>query len=681
MIMKRHRARLLFPVIALVLAHGALALAFPFSDDTVRFERAKDHFRKGTHFFNTRRYLAAVEFFRNAVAAYPDYHTAREFLARSYRYAGFIDEALREWEILSELNPDNVYIRNKIDTLRFRKVRGSLEHAMGDMVMSGEVISARLNRFKFPNPVDCAVDDDKNLYITSFSLGRISKIDPNGNGLATYSPAINSMVYGIDAHRGRLAVTDFKKDRVYILTTSFKKLKTFGGPGSGDGLFHGPEGVSFDRYGNIYVADSGNGRVQKFDEEGNFILKFGEPGDGDGNLEGPSDVAALRDRVYVADSGNGRISCFDDSGNFLKHLAIDGLTRPRGVSLRGKYLLVSDEVKGLCHYDTENNSGEWFTGWNNGERSFSRLYSSVFDRDGVLYAVDYGHERVYLFTPPQVQYTNLDLEITSVDTRTYPTVGIHLNVRGRNGMPVYGLTKDNFRITEDTVGVSRLSVDHLKTMDPSASMVLCLDRSKSAGANHGDLPWVSEFIFQRMRKNDSVKVVNFNRDYWTGNDFDWSRRRSLKAVEANEYRGESDYGNVLYAAINDLLPRLSRRAVVMVTDGAVTRESFRKYSAEYISEFAKSHFIPIYVITFRDRPGDLEKITRETGGALFAASDVEGLRGLYNRIKNAEEYRYLLLYRSYKLPAFRGWWSDVRINVDYRGQKGTEWGGYFAPPE
>lgn len=677
--MNGYKSRALLLALALVMAQGAAHAAFPFSSDVARFQRAKDQFRKGTLFFNKKEYLAAVEFFRSAVGTYPDYHTAREFLARSYRYAGFIDEALKEWETLSELNPENVYIRNKIDTLRFRKARGAQELQAGDVVLSGEVVSSRMKRHRFPAPVDCAVDTDKNLYVTSFSMGKVSKIDPNGNGVAAFSPSLGSMLYGIDIHGGGIAVTDFKLDRVYLLGTDLKKKKTFGGKGSGDGQFHGPEGVSFDKNGGLYVVDTGNNRIQKFDEEGTFILKFGESGDYEGCLNNPTDIAALKDRVYITDTGNARIASFDDSGNFLKNITVESLTKPRGISVSGKYLLVADEAKGLLYYDTENGTSRWFSEWNNGQGRFSRLYAARIDRDGVMYGVDYGLERVFLFTPPQSQYTNLDLEITSVDTRDYPTVAVYLNVRGRNGMPVYGLTKENFRITEDGVKVNRVSADYLKTREPSASIVLCLDRSKSAAAYHSEMPWVSEFILERMRKNDSIKVMNFNRDFWTGNDFDWSRRRSLQAIGKHDYRLTSDYGNALYNAVNDLVPKINRRAIVMVTDGAMTRESFRKYSPEYIIEYAKSHYIPVYVVTFRDGPEELRKIARETGGGLFRASDVAELRGLYERIKKAEEYRYLLLYRSYKLPAFRGWWSDMHITVDYRGQKGVEWGGYFAP--
>jgi DNA-binding beta-propeller fold protein YncE len=44
-------------------------------------------------------------------------------------------------------------------------------------------------------------------------------------------------------------------------------LLRFGTTGSGDGQFNSPRGIAVDSSGNIYVADTGNHRVQKFGVE------------------------------------------------------------------------------------------------------------------------------------------------------------------------------------------------------------------------------------------------------------------------------------------------------------------------------------------------------------------------------------------------------------------------------
>src|SRR5262249_28677636 len=53
-------------------------------------------------------------------------------------------------------------------------------------------------------------------------------------------------------------------------------LGTFGSQGSGAGQFQTPIGVAVaPTSGAVYVADSGNARVQKFDANGNFVAAWG----------------------------------------------------------------------------------------------------------------------------------------------------------------------------------------------------------------------------------------------------------------------------------------------------------------------------------------------------------------------------------------------------------------------
>src|SRR5262245_26702680 len=105
-------------------------------------------------------------------------------------------------------------------------------------------------------------------------------------------------------------------------TTTTIPLCTFllkwGLPGSGNGQFEGPSGVATDASGNVYVADSRNNRIQKFDASGTFLLTWGSPGSVDGAFSNPFGVATdASGNVYVADTNNQRIQKFDASGTFL----------------------------------------------------------------------------------------------------------------------------------------------------------------------------------------------------------------------------------------------------------------------------------------------------------------------------------------------------------------------------
>src|SRR5947208_1185085 len=95
-------------------------------------------------------------------------------------------------------------------------------------------------------------------------------------------------------------------------------LTTWGSSGTGDGQFDFPFGVATDGSGNVYVADYGNDRIQKFDASGTFVTTWGSDGSGNGQFNGPHGVATDGSgNVYVADNDNHRIQKFDASGTFL----------------------------------------------------------------------------------------------------------------------------------------------------------------------------------------------------------------------------------------------------------------------------------------------------------------------------------------------------------------------------
>lgn len=671
------------PVLAITLIivflAGLTASAPAETENFVKFEKAKESFKRGFYFFNEMKYLAAVEHFRKAVSEYPEYNTAREYLARSYKLAGFTEEALKEWEILADAMANSVSIVNKINTIKYRDSQDVAPKEGVELLFFNEYSPVDMGRYRFPDPIDIALDREKNLYITSFSTGKLVKLDLNGKGVSIFSRGIDSRFYGVDCLDNMLCLSDFKEDKIFILDTEFNIVKSFGSPGNHDGEFHGPEGLSYDEKGNIYVVDSGNHRVQKFDKDGNFILKFGKPGEYEGQLKNPSHVTVYRELVYITDTGNKRVACFDDSGNFIENISIEGFSKPRGIDIYNKYLVIADEIGGLLLYGLNNGSKLWFNSWGKESNNFARLISADTDRDNILYCLDYQRESVLIFTPIESRYNNLDVEITAVDLDRYPVVAFYLNIRSRSGKPVYGLKRKNFRVVEDNAGITGFSVDYYKDIDKSASFVLCVDRSYTAQGYHNEIPWVSDFILKKMRKNDSIKVLNFNKDFWTGNDFDWSRRRTIAALKKKEYGKEKYIGKALYNAVSDLLPRVNKRGVVFISDGSVDSDSFKQFTPQNIIEYARSHFIPIYFIVFKEKSHVLQKIAEETGGGIYKASELDSLRKIYDRVKFSEEYRYLLVYSTYKMSSVKGWWSDVKIEVDHKGQKGVEWGGYFVP--
>jgi DNA-binding beta-propeller fold protein YncE len=80
-------------------------------------------------------------------------------------------------------------------------------------------------------------------------------------------------------------------------------LTKWGSAGSLDGQFNQPIGLAVDRSGNVFVADSGNARVQKFTNEGTFVGTVGCSGAVDGGFGFPWGIAIepASGRLVVSD--------------------------------------------------------------------------------------------------------------------------------------------------------------------------------------------------------------------------------------------------------------------------------------------------------------------------------------------------------------------------------------------
>jgi tripartite motif-containing protein 71 len=78
---------------------------------------------------------------------------------------------------------------------------------------------------------------------------------------------------------------------------------------------NGPQGDAIDSQNNLWVADTGNNRIEEFNEKGEYVSKFGSEGTGNGQFKGPRGPAiAPNGSIWVADAGNARIEKCSTTG-------------------------------------------------------------------------------------------------------------------------------------------------------------------------------------------------------------------------------------------------------------------------------------------------------------------------------------------------------------------------------
>ena len=187
---------------------------------------------------------------------------------------------------------------------------------------------------------------------------------------------------------------------------SFRYLSEFGRPGDGPGMFWDPGGISVDPLGAVYIADTGNHRIQRLDPDGRFVSQMGRFGWGPEDLNGPTDVCARSAlRIYIADAGNRRLQILDHGLNVVSSLPRGGEGGASGlntfvsvVGTAGGHVYVvdgeNDRVLGL---DPDGIVDRTFGGFGGGDERLRRPTDLAIGRRGEVFVCDSGNHRIVRF--------------------------------------------------------------------------------------------------------------------------------------------------------------------------------------------------------------------------------------------------------------------------------------------
>lgn len=248
----------------------------------------------------------------------------------------------------------------------------------------------------FNEPWDIAIGPEGNAYVADTWNHRIQKLDDQGHPMTSWG------------WFGEFRPDDGEAGR-----------DAFYGP---RGVAVGPpspedteaESAATNEESLVYVADTGNKRVQVFGPDGEFAFQWGGGGAAEGGLDEPVGIAfGPEGDVYVADTWNRRIQVFDDEGKFLRQWAIDGWDS--GIPEEKPYVAVDDQghvyvtdpgYYRVLVFDPDGNYLLSFGQYGTDPQSFLLPQGIAVAEDGSVYVTDAHGHRVLVFDP--IDFGELD---------------------------------------------------------------------------------------------------------------------------------------------------------------------------------------------------------------------------------------------------------------------------------
>ena len=193
--------------------------------------------------------------------------------------------------------------------------------------------------FEDGEPKGITTDGEGNVYVTSddhklHKFNRHGEVDKSvgkeGESVGEFDDPFN-----VRYHNHQVYVCDSGNGRVQVFDSNLNFVRSFG---DGPDQLEDPRDIDFDSQGNIYVVDREKDQVLVFSENGQYLRHFGQWDEGEDELGGPAGLCVSGDYVYVTDCCNNRVTVFRTSGEFVHSFGEEGSGRgelhwPYGIAI------------------------------------------------------------------------------------------------------------------------------------------------------------------------------------------------------------------------------------------------------------------------------------------------------------------------------------------------------------
>jgi DNA-binding beta-propeller fold protein YncE len=541
--------------------------------------------------------------------------------------------------------------------------------------------------------------EDGSVWVVAYGSNELVRIDVNGivrqrqrGPLAGFDRPYD-LVRGPD---GRLFLSEFRGGRISVLNSRGEWQSYIGSKGRGEGMLLGPQNLTIDDEGYLYVVDYGNKRILKFDPNGNFVLSLGTPSQGFPGFISPTGIVALEGRVYAADGLAKQIYSFDRNGDYLGVLISEGLRGPESLTLFPDGRILAADANRLLIIDP-NSAVIRELGLLGNPRV--RIAGAKPDQNGNILAANFEGDEVSVMTPLDDMASGLFVQIERVISDRFPQITVELQVQDRRRRPIVGLDARNFLLTEDgrTAGEQNFLGGIFRS--ESSDMALLVDRSPdilgflpdlnaavrdihAAGSRIVSIIGAGE---QPLRERVGGAADLASGDLRPGD----LRSLSVSALAAAARGNTSSYTQRrrfdlgLRLAATDLLGGAGKRAVVFISSGEMGELSFEQYGLSELGAYLANNNIIFYTVMLGGRPApeEIRYLADQTGGQVLQLYCPEGITPVLSRLGVQPSGTYTLSYRSGLPTDFGRAYLPVEAEVYLMERSGRDATGYFPPKE
>ncbi|MDR0730730.1 MAG: 6-bladed beta-propeller [Treponema sp.] len=647
---------------------------------------AEEQFRIGVQAFNRYAFNEAILSFERALSFRPSEALILDWLGRSYYRSGVEETALRLWRLAAQAygwnSGEGMLLGSRVETVGNR--RGLLPVNDDDVryVEAGRYPGSYEGNVYYRQPTAVLPLEDGSVWVVAYGSNEILRLDVNGLVIERKRGPLNGFdrPYDLVHFEDRLYLSEYRGGRVSVLSASGDWLFYIGSRGLGDGNLLGPQNLTVDEDGYLYVVDYGNCRVVKFDPEGNFILSFGR-GDPQGSFRGflsPTGIAARDGLVYTADGALKRIFIHDSNGSYRGELAVGDLTGPESMRfLSDGRLLVADTNRVLLIDPRSAIVRVLGTAGN----SRLRITGVAMDANGNLLAANFDAGEISVLTRLDDMASGLFVQVERVNAENFPQVSVDVLVQDRLRRPVVGLDARNFLVSEDGYTAQEQRFVSAAYRSPFIDLSILVERSPRTLSLRDDLEAAVRDIAQvvegdrgRLRSIVSAGLQPYRENISTA---------SGARGNASDYDPRWRFDMGLRLAATDLLAGEKRRAVVFVSSGELSPTAFERYGLSELAAYLANNGIVFHVVLVGDAAAseELRYLCRETGGEVMPLYRPQGIRGTLEKLAQVPTGSYSISYRSQLPTNFGTEYLPVELEVYLMERSGRDATGYFPPLE